>query len=165
MLIADVGMRVLACLIILTQIMMHLRALTIDDLEQVRTLADASQREGFRFVQRLADDMATTALDSPEQWFLGVFDGDQLRAIGGVTPDPYVPDANVGRIRRFYVASAMRRRGYGRQLLSALEARAHTVYATLRLKTDTTAAADFYEARGYARIADGNATHQRLIHA
>jgi hypothetical protein len=79
---------------------MHIRALTLDDLAQVCALAEASVREGFRFVQRFADDMPSTALDSPAQWFLGVFDGDTLRAIGGVTSDPYAPDANVGRIRR-----------------------------------------------------------------
>lgn len=107
--------------------------------------------------------MPTTALDTREQWFLGLFAGDELYAIGGVTPDPYALDANVGRIRRFYVATAARRRGNGRQLLVALEARASAVYRTLRLKTDTTAAAAFCEARGYAAIVENEATHQREL--
>lgn len=141
--------------------MIHIRALTLDDVGQVRALADASQGEGFRFVQRFVDDMPTTALDTREQWFLGVFDGPQLRAIGGVTPDPYAHDASVGRIRRVYVASDVRRHGYGRQLLSALEARAREVYSILRLSTDTAAAAAFYEQRGYTRVVDAGATHVR----
>jgi len=45
--------------------MTEIRALTIVDLSQVQTLADASQREGFRFVQRFADDMTALTLDSP----------------------------------------------------------------------------------------------------
>lgn len=145
------------------RMMSHIRPLTLDDLEQVRVLADASQREGFRFVQRFADDMPTTALDTREQWFLGVFEGDELRAIGGVTPDPYAHDASIGRIRRVYVAAAVRRHGYGRQLLDALEARAREVYSILRLSTDTADAAAFYEHRGYTRVADAGATHVRRI--
>ncbi|MBL0937657.1 MAG: GNAT family N-acetyltransferase [Gemmatimonadaceae bacterium] len=143
--------------------MRHTHALTIDDLDQVRTLADASLREGFRFVQRFVDDMPTTALDTREQWFFGVFDDRVLRAIGGVTPDPYALDANVGRVRRVYVAVDVRRQGYGHLLLDALETRARDVYPILRLNTDTPAAAAFYEQRGYTRIVDESATHMRRI--
>lgn len=142
--------------------MTTIRTLSIDDLPQVQTLADAGLREGFHFVQRFADEMPNLALDSPTQWFLGVFDAHHLRAIGGVTPDPYTDDARVGRIRRVYVASAFRRHGFASQLLLALELRARDVYQILRLSTDTIAAATFYERRGYARIADPGATHLRV---
>lgn len=115
--------------------MTHIRVLTINNMEQVLILADASRREGFRFVQRFVDDLLTTALDAQTQWFFGVFDGDELRAIGGVTPDPYAQDTEVGRIHRVYVASALQRHGYGSLLLDALEARALHVYPILRLRT------------------------------
>jgi GNAT superfamily N-acetyltransferase len=138
-----------------------IRALTINDLSQVQALADASQREGFRFVRRFADEMPVIALDAPTQWFLGVFDAHQLCAIGGVTPDPYADDARIGRIRRVYVVSILRRHGYGSELLLALEARARGVYPILRLSTDTPAAAAFYERRGYTPTTDAGATHIR----
>ncbi|MEO7996809.1 MAG: GNAT family N-acetyltransferase [Gemmatimonadaceae bacterium] len=142
--------------------MTEIRALTIGDLSQVHTLTDASVREGFRFVQRFLDDMPNMELNSPTQYFLGVFDDNQLRAIGGVTPDPYTDDPHVGRIRRVYVLPGFRRHGYASHLLAALEARAHSIYSTLRLQTDTDAAASFYESRGYVRSTEPDVTHVRV---
>ena len=62
--------------------MLEVRTLSIDDFAQVRALADQSEREGFRFVNRFNQEMHTEVLDSPEQFFLGIFEEGQLRAIG-----------------------------------------------------------------------------------
>lgn len=142
--------------------MTEIRALTIDDAPQVRTLAAESVREGFRFVQRFLDDMPQLVLDSPTQYFLGLFDAGDLHAIGGVTPDPYTDDPHVGRIRRVYVLPEFRRRGYAGRLLTALEMRAQKIYPTLRLQTDTDSAALFYESRGYVRSSAPEVTHVRI---
>lgn len=142
-----------------------IRPLTRDDADQIRTLADASAREGFRFVGRFLEEMAADFMfDGRRQYFLGVF-ADRLVAIGGVTPDPYIDDPSVGRIRHVYVTADARRSGVGRALMTALEARAMDSYAALRLRTDTAAAAAFYESIGYLRIDDATATHRRDLAA
>lgn len=137
------------------------RALSRDDLVRVQALAAIATLEGFRFVERFASDYPGIELDSPQQFFLGVFDGDLLVAIGGVTPDPYSDDSAIGRIRRVFVSQEYRGAGLGARLIHALEERAASVYPKIRLNTDTDAAAAFYERIGYARISGPSATHAK----
>jgi GNAT superfamily N-acetyltransferase len=56
-----------------------------------------------------------------------------------------------------------RGQGIGRQLVHSLEAWAAPTYTVLRLRTDTPAAARFYEHLGYQPIADRAATHSRSL--
>lgn len=141
------------------------RALTFTDLAALNELAALSEAEGFRFVRRFLADLAATRvrLDGRCEFFLGTTARDQLVGIGGVTPDPYVQKADVGRLRHLYVRPDMRRTGIGRTLVAHLEARAEPCYALLRLRTDTTAAARFYQQLGYESVATATATHQRAI--
>jgi|GEM_PF-191915 len=130
----------------------------------VEALARESAREGFRFVRRLVDEHAAgdVRFDGPGEVLLGVFEGDELVAIGGITRDPYGGDANVGRVRHVYVRAAHRRRGIGEALVRALEAHARAHFAALVLRTDTDAAARFYAALGWRTLAaGGTATHGR----
>src|SRR5689334_14232046 len=144
------------------------------ELRPIRTLADAdlaplvnaSTMEGFRFVTRLAAEWAGgVRYDGPGELLLGGYDDMRLVAVGGLTPDPYSADPAIGRLRRIYVLPVARRQGVGRALVRALEAEAARWYRELVLRTDTDAAARFYEALGYASRADvGSATHGRLLH-
>ena len=142
-----------------------IRPLTRADVEQVRALAEESLAEGFRFVARFAAEIESPsfALDDRRQFFLGVFEAGHLVAIGGVTPDPYVDDESIGRVRHVYVAREARRQGEGGRLVTALEQRARGEFTALRLRTDTNAAAAFYEALGYRRTLESDATHRREL--
>ncbi len=135
-------------------------------IRAIATLAEESMREGFRFVRRLLDEHASgqVRFDGPGEVLLGVFDGDELVAVGGVTRDPYGGDATVGRVRHVYVHPSHRRRGVGAGLIAALEAHARGHFTALVLRTDTEAAARFYEALGYAPLPPGGtATHRREL--
>ncbi|HEU4557113.1 MAG TPA: GNAT family N-acetyltransferase [Longimicrobium sp.] len=130
----------------------------------IEPLADESMREGFRFVRRLLDEHASgqVRFDGLGEVLLGVFDGDELLAIGGVTRDSYGGDATVGRVRHVYVRPSHRGRGVGARLIGALEEHARRHFTALVLRTDTDAAARFYETLGYAPLPPGGtATHRR----
>ena len=116
---------------------------------------DADQRD---FVS-----LAVPYLNADRTVVLGALNRTELVGVGGLTPDPYVDDPAVGRVRHVYVAAAHRRQGIGRRLIRALEDRAHGVYEHLRLRTDSPAAAAFYETLAYVPIAADNATHARSL--
>lgn len=146
------------------------------ELRQIRDLApndlapllSASAAEGFCFVARLAAewDGGVARYDGAGETLLGASDGERLVAVGGLTADPYGGAADVGRLRRVYVMPEARGQGIGRRLVSALEAVAAGQYRVLVLRTDTEAAARFYEAMGYVRLPPGGtATHARRLAA
>jgi GNAT superfamily N-acetyltransferase len=129
-------------------------------------LVDEGAREGFRFPRRLVEEHASgeVRFDGAGEVLLGVFDGDELVAVGGVTRDPYGDADDVGRVRHVYVRAAHRRRGIGAMLMRALEAHARRHFSTLTLRTDTEAAARFYAALGFDALAPGGtATHRREL--
>ncbi|HEX2205461.1 MAG TPA: GNAT family N-acetyltransferase [Longimicrobium sp.] len=144
---------------------MIVRPLARQDLAALEPLVAESEADGFHFLRRFHGDWLAgrARADAVDEWFLGVFDGGALVAVGGVTPDPYAADARVGRVRHLYVARAHRRRGLGRRLLAELEARARGVYDLLRLRTDTPEASRFYESLGFAPVESGSATHLRRL--
>jgi GNAT superfamily N-acetyltransferase len=135
------------------------------DLSALREMSGIAEAEGFRFVTRLLDDLGAgrVQLDARCEFFLATLDGDQLVAVGGVTPDPYLPDPRIGRLRHLYVRADRRGMGLGHRLVADLERRAVTCYDLLRLRTDNPAAAAFYERIGYQAVASGSATHQRML--
>jgi GNAT superfamily N-acetyltransferase len=83
-----------------------------------------ARAEGYRFIERLAADWASGALrfDHPGEVLLAAYAGNELAAIGGLTPDPVLPETL--RMRRFYVTERYRRSGIGRRLAAALLKRA-----------------------------------------
>lgn len=143
---------------------MTIRPLNADDVMSIECLAVESLEEGFRFLERMLSDLraGVISFDTPRQFFLGVFEDDALVAVGGVTPDPYTSRPDTGRVRHVFVTRAARRRGVGRALLNALETRACVQFVILRLRTDTDAAARFYERIGFERASQPDATHLRL---
>jgi GNAT superfamily N-acetyltransferase len=144
---------------------MTTRTLAIADHAALNELAALGETEGFRFIRRFVDDLTAGRVrpNNRCEFFLGVTAGDQLVGIGGVTPDPYLQDPLVGRLRHLYVRPGHRGAGVGRLLVAQLEARAEHCYAFLRLRTDTAAAARFYEQLGYEPVTTATATHQRAL--
>jgi GNAT superfamily N-acetyltransferase len=142
-----------------------IRLLAQSDLQAIRDLATEADAEGFLFLSRFLTDLLAgrASLDSSRERFLGTLIGERLIAIGGVTQDPYTTDPDIGRLRHLYVRAALRGQGVGRALVNALEAWAEPRYRALRLRTDTEAAAQFYEHLGYRRVTDGVATHRRVL--
>ena len=135
-------------------------------IDALKPLVDEGTREGFRFLRRLVDEHASgqVRFDAAGEVLLGVFEGDELVAVGGVTRDPYADSDDVGRVRHVYVRAAHRGRGVGTLLVRALEERARGRFSALTLRTDTEAAARFYAALGYrALAAGGTATHRREL--
>ena len=145
---------------------MLIRPLAAQDTAWLQRLAEEAQDEGFQFVTRFLADLAAdrAALDTEREFFLGAFDADQLVGFGGVTPDPYIDDATVGRLRHLFVPAWARRSGIGRSLVRALEDRATPIYQRLRLRTNNPAAARFYEHLGYDRSLESNSTHSRPLY-
>jgi GNAT superfamily N-acetyltransferase len=144
---------------------METRELRVTDLPALRELATVATAEGYRFVARFVADLQVT-LSSSDRFtgFVAVLEQGQLVALGGVTPDPYRPASNVGRVRHVYVHPTRRGEGIGAHLIATLESQARTAgLCLLRLRTDTSQAAQFYEHLGYTPVADDSATHQRSL--
>jgi GNAT superfamily N-acetyltransferase len=140
----------------------------IQDLspKEFHPLLTASTAEGFRFLARLVAEWESGVerFDSKGELLLGAYEGTQLVAVGGLTRDPFSAIAGVGRLRRVYVLPTARRRGIGAQLVHALESAASDFFREVVLRTDTAAAARFYEKLGYIPIPSGStATHRRLV--
>jgi GNAT superfamily N-acetyltransferase len=128
-------------------------------------LIDESEREGFRFLVRLRAEFedGSNRFDAPGEALLGGYWSGELIAVGGLNRDSYAADPRIGRLRHLYVGRAFRGRGVGRALVEALAAAARPHFDVLRLRTDTDAAARFYEAVGFVRAASPDATHRRPI--
>jgi GNAT superfamily N-acetyltransferase len=114
--------------------------------------------EGYRFLDRLADDWASGAIrfDRPGEALLAARCDDVLAGIGGLTVDPIVPGAL--RVRRFYVSAPFRWRGVGRRLASALLERAlrKTPMVTVNAATGSIL---FWEALGFVTDPRDGHTH------
>jgi GNAT superfamily N-acetyltransferase len=113
------------------------------------------EREGWRFVRRLADEWAagTNRFDRPGEALLGAWVGEALAGVCGLNADPYAADPAVGRVRRLYVLEAFRGRGVGRLLVRAVVQSARPWFGSLRLRTESTAAARLFERLGFVPTA------------
>jgi hypothetical protein len=146
--------------------MIEIRALETLPVAELRPLAARSELEGFRFLRRMLGEWETgeARFDGPGEVLLGAFDGPALVGIGGLTVDPYGDDPATGRLRHLYVAEPVRNQGVGRGMVRALEEAARGRFRALVLRTDTAAAARFYEALGYAPLPPGGtASHRREL--
>ena len=132
--------------------------------EQIRMLEAQAIAEGFRFLTRLItewDDHANR-FDQPGECLLGVFCEGQLVAVGGLNRDPYAPPGT-GRLRRIYVAPAVRGRNVGKALVQQLLDHARAQFQSVRLSTDTPEAAAFYLRCGFHQVVDDTATHTKTL--
>lgn len=131
----------------------RIQNLDILEAETFQPLLDASIGEGYTFVQKLWDEYqdGTNRFNQPGAVLLSVYEGEQLIGVGGVHPDPYLKQGNVGRIRHVYVMPTHRRSGVGRRLMNALIEHARQSFEFLTLRTHTAHADAFYVALGFSR--------------
>lgn len=138
----------------------EIRALS--DLSLLAPLLLESEAQGFRLLRRLKDDFESGAnrFEKTGELLLGAFEGGQLVGVGGLNVDPFAGDARVGRIRRVYVLSEFRGRGFGRALMTELMAKAKGNFSKLRLRTREEPARKLYESLGFAYLGEGETTHE-----
>jgi GNAT superfamily N-acetyltransferase len=110
-----------------------------------------SEREGWRFVRRLADDWAagTNRFDRPGEVLLAASADGTLAGGCGLSADPYAGNPAVGRVRRLYVLPPFRGRGVGRLLVQAILESARGRFRSVRVRTESAAAGRFYEGLGF----------------
>jgi GNAT superfamily N-acetyltransferase len=115
-----------------------------------RLVAD-SEREGWRFVRRLADEWAadTNRFDRPGEALLSAWVDGALVGVCGLNADPYASDPAIGRVRRLYVLGAFRGRGVGHLLVQAALQSAGTWFRSVRVRTESAAAGRLYERHGF----------------
>ena len=120
-------------------------------LSELRPLLDESLSEGYSFIQTLWDEYKSgrNRFDGQGARLLSVFDDQHLIGVGGVQRDPYLNRTDVGRVRHVYVLRVYRREGVGKRLLEGLIEHARVHFNVLTLRTQTEAAAAFYEAIGF----------------
>lgn len=119
-------------------------------------------REGYQFLARLRAEFeeGTQRFEQPGETLLGVYRGDELVGVGGLTHDPFTDESGVGRIRRVYVREELRRRGAATLLVKALMAAATEHFHTVTLRSVTEDATRLYESLGFTRVFDyPNVTH------
>lgn len=124
-------------------------------------LVEAGRAEGLDFMRRLQLELSAGDFGKSGAALFGSFSGTELVGVGGLTADPY-PDAQpgVGRLRHLYVSPRCRRQGVGKALVLVVLKEARQHYRKLRLRTDTAAAARFYETLGFVPVSECNATHK-----
>jgi len=129
-------------------------------------LVAESERAGYGFVRRLADEWASGAnrFGRPgEALFAARMEGRLIGACG-LNVDPYTPAPGVGRVRHLYVLTDYRRLGVGRQLVEQVLDAARGRFERLRLSTQNPAAAQLYEQLGFERrIGAADHTHLKEI--
>ncbi|NNP69839.1 GNAT family N-acetyltransferase [Acinetobacter sp. Ac_5812] len=133
---------------------------------QIDVLIQYSEREGFRFLNRLKQDFksGTNCFDQIGEALFVVFDQhDSLIAVGGLNQDPFAESKSVGRLRRFYIHPDYRDKKIGTYFLMHIEQYAKTYFERLDLFTDTAQAAHFYQSRGYQSIASAHRNFYKIL--
>jgi nucleoside triphosphate diphosphatase len=125
-------------------------------------LRDEARSEGYRMLDRLAAEWSAGIMRfnrSGEALFAASAD-NRLIGIGGITRDPAVPGAL--RMRRFYVAKDLRRRGIARQLaLSLLDPK--RVAGRPVVVNAGTASEAFWESLGFTSDRQYGHTHRMRV--
>lgn len=122
-------------------------------------------RKGF-FLARLEHEYLSgqVRFDAAGETLLAVFEGSVIVGVGGLTRDSYGNDPRTGRVRHVYVLPEFRGGGIGKMLITEIERQGQAYFSALVLRTDTLAAARFYQRIGYEALAPGGtATHRRLL--
>lgn len=121
------------------------------ELGLINHLVGESLSQEFRFVERLIREYRSglNCFNQPGEILLKASVQGVVIGIGGLNRDPYFNDPHVGRLRHLYVASGWRRHGVGRLLVHQILHEAKQHYQLLTLRTDTLAAAQFYQTLGF----------------
>lgn len=134
-------------------------ALTLQPLahpDQLDLLAEEARRQGYRMLDRLQQEWreSTHRFNREGECVLIAVWEDRIVGVCGLNRDPYCSLKDIGRVRRLYVASDVRRRGVGRLLVEAIQKRCPGVFQQLRLRTNSSAASTFYQALGFRLVED-----------
>lgn len=107
------------------------------------------QTRAIAIVRRLLEQgaMLTDGIEWPSACYLAAFDGDDAVGVIGVEP---ILDAAL--LRSLYVVDSHRKRGIGRQLVTAARKAAHTRGARV-LYAFSTDAGDFFKSLGFEQTA------------
>jgi GNAT superfamily N-acetyltransferase len=129
--------------------------------ERLAPLRDEATRDGFGFVGRLVKDWSSgsNTFNRPGERLVGALRGDQLLGFCGLNRDPYSAQSAVGRLRHLYVSRSEREKGIGSALVRHLLEEARKAFKIVRLRTDTSEAARFYERLGFERTREKGASH------
>ncbi|MBS4219924.1 GNAT family N-acetyltransferase [Bacillus sp. FJAT-49711] len=121
--------------------------------ENIQLLVDESQKEGFRFLQKLVNNYkeGSNTFTMPGEALYAVYDQDGVMiAVGGININPFSDDTHIGRVRRFYVARDYRRKGIGTLLLETLISEAKNHFQIMVLNSTPQADA-FYTSFGFIK--------------
>jgi len=136
-------------------------AITDANYPLIEPLVDESQREGFEFVRRTIDDWKSGAnrFSRTGEGLWGLVCGAELIGIGGLSVDPYVKNADTGRVRHLYISKAYRRKRCATLLMKTIIGQAQLYFRVLRLFTANPAAAAFYEQLGFEHLPGNKVSH------
>ena len=143
-----------------------MKIMKIENLpKKIIELADESQNEGFRFLNRLITEFESgrNCFRGQGEGLFAVYEQNLLIGIGGLNIDPYAKDARIGRVRRLYVSRDHRKSGAGRLLMDAIENYAFRNFSQLHLFTDNPVASTFYESLGYSPSQCQNKSHKKQL--
>jgi GNAT superfamily N-acetyltransferase len=129
-------------------------------------LVTESELQEFAFLRRLITDWDSGAnrFALYGETLFAAQDRGIMVGVCGLNVDPYVSDRGIGRVRHLYVLASRRRQGIGRRLVTQVIVSATRSFRMLRLRTDSPAAATFYEALGFEPCTDAACTHRLLLH-
>ncbi|SES23072.1 GNAT family N-acetyltransferase [Psychrobacillus sp. OK032] len=123
----------------------------ISDLNEVDVskLIQESEKEGYRFVSRLASEYedGTNRFSEQGEALFGAWDGEELVAIGGLNRNSKSQGA--ARLQRAYTLPSYRRKGIGSELFNALFVHAKGEFNEITTKTESSKADAFYRANGF----------------
>lgn len=123
----------------------------ISDLNDVDVskLIQESEKEGYRFVSRLATEYedGTNRFSEQGEALFGAWDGEELVAIGGINRNSKSKEA--ARLQRAYTLPNYRRKGIGSELFNAIFVHAREQFNEITTKTESAKADAFYRANGF----------------
>jgi len=121
-----------------------------------------AERQGHEFVRRFVENWQAgrERFSGPGEGVFAAFLGTKLIGIAGIAADPYLGDANIGRIRHVFVTRAARREGVASALVATCLERGRRFHA-IRLRTRNPDAARLYERFGFAPVDLKDASHIR----
>ncbi|MCP8970306.1 GNAT family N-acetyltransferase [Ectobacillus ponti] len=131
--------------------MMQLLQLNHLDRKALYHLIEESSQEGHQFVGRMLEEYENGSMtfQRPREALFAAVDEGQILGVCGLSPDAYLQQPHIGRVRHLYVAQKARGKGISRILLNAVLAEAALHYQLVTLYTDNPVAARLYESAGF----------------